>query len=60
MALAGSHYIFIKEIPIGSEYTMETRAIGWGEKWYVSLADLGWTFLFLLLISGGEINGLVG
>lgn len=35
MALAGSHFIYIKEIPMGMEYTMETRAIGWGEKWYV-------------------------
>lgn len=35
MALAGSHYIFLKEIPIGSPYVMETRIAGWGEKWYV-------------------------
>lgn len=35
LALGGSHYVFIKEIPILSEYTIETRIVGWGEKWYV-------------------------
>lgn len=39
MALAGSHFIYIKEIPIGMEYTMETRVIGWGDKWYVPNQD---------------------
>lgn len=33
LALGGSHYVFIKEIPILSEYTIETRIVGWGEKW---------------------------
>ena len=33
MALGASHYVFIKEIPLGSEYVMETRVGGWGEKW---------------------------
>lgn len=35
VALAGSHYNFLKEIPMGSEYLMETRIAGWGEKWSV-------------------------
>lgn len=33
-ALGGTHYTFIREIPILSEYTVETRVVGWGEKWY--------------------------
>ena len=33
MALGASHYVFIKEIPLGSEYLMETRCGGWGDKW---------------------------
>lgn len=36
MAMGASHYVFFKEIPIGSEYVMEARLGGWGEKWYVS------------------------
>jgi hypothetical protein len=32
-ALGASYYTFIKEIPIGSEYVMESRAGGWGDKW---------------------------
>ena len=35
MALGATHYVFIKEIPLGSEYVMETRAGGWDEKWSV-------------------------
>lgn len=33
MAMGASHYVFFKEIPIGSEYVMEARLGGWGEKW---------------------------
>ncbi|ORX39109.1 hypothetical protein BD324DRAFT_618540 [Kockovaella imperatae] len=33
MALGATHYVFVKEIPLGSEYVMETRAGGWDEKW---------------------------
>jgi hypothetical protein len=33
MALAATHYVFFKEIPMGSEYVMECRAGGWGDKW---------------------------
>lgn len=33
MALGASHYVFIKEIPISSEYYMESHLGGWGEKW---------------------------
>jgi hypothetical protein len=33
MALGASHYVFLKEIPMGMEYIMESRAAGWGEKW---------------------------
>lgn len=33
MALGATHYIFFKEIPIGSEYTMEAYCLGWDEKW---------------------------
>jgi hypothetical protein len=32
-ALGGTHYTFIREIPILSEYTIESRVVGWGEKW---------------------------
>lgn len=32
-ALAASHYVFLKEVPIGSDYVIETRTAGWGEKW---------------------------
>jgi hypothetical protein len=35
MAMGASHYVFFKEIPIGSEYTMEAKIGGWGDKWYV-------------------------
>lgn len=35
MAMGASHYVFFKEIPIGSEYVMEAKLGGWGEKWYV-------------------------
>jgi hypothetical protein len=33
MALGASHYVFFKEIPTGSEYVMECRTGGWGDKW---------------------------
>lgn len=33
MALGASHYTFAKEIRMGSGYEMETRAVGWGDKW---------------------------
>lgn len=33
MALGATHYVFFKEIPIGSEYTMEAYCLGWDEKW---------------------------
>jgi len=33
MAMGASHYVFFKEIPIGSEYTMEAKIGGWGDKW---------------------------
>jgi hypothetical protein len=33
MAMGASHYVFFKEIPIGSEYTMEAKVGGWGDKW---------------------------
>lgn len=33
MALGGSHFLYLKEIPMGTEYTMETRLAGWGDKW---------------------------
>lgn len=36
-ALAASHYVFLKEVPIGSDYVIETRAGGWGEKWSATL-----------------------
>jgi hypothetical protein len=36
VALAGTHYNFVKEIPMGSAYVMETRTAGWGEKWLVA------------------------
>ncbi|KAK4683865.1 hypothetical protein P7C73_g6351, partial [Tremellales sp. Uapishka_1] len=39
MALGASHYVFFKEIPIGSEYTMETRAGGWGDKWFYLVTE---------------------
>lgn len=32
-ALGGSHYTFIREIPIMSEYYTEARVVGWGDKW---------------------------
>ena len=35
MAMGASHYVFFKEIPIGSEYTMEAKIGAWGDKWYV-------------------------
>ncbi|KAL7423784.1 hypothetical protein Q5752_001368 [Cryptotrichosporon argae] len=31
--LAATHWQYLKEIPMGSEYTMETRLAGWGDKW---------------------------
>jgi len=40
MAMGASHYVFFKEIPIGSEYTMEAKIGGWGDKWYVPLHTL--------------------
>jgi len=33
MALGASHYVFIKEVPLGHEYVMETRMGGWDDKW---------------------------
>lgn len=33
MALGGSHWLYLKEIPMGMQYTMETRMAGWGDKW---------------------------
>jgi hypothetical protein len=33
MALGASHWKYIKEIPMGSRYLMETRCGGWGDKW---------------------------
>jgi hypothetical protein len=33
MAFGASHYVFLKEIPMGSEYFIETKLGGWGEKW---------------------------
>jgi hypothetical protein len=33
MALGASHWKYIKEIPIGSKYYMETRIGAWGDKW---------------------------
>lgn len=33
MALGGSHWLYLKEIPMGTEYVMETRLAGWGDKW---------------------------
>lgn len=33
MALGGSHWLYLKEIPMGAQYTMETRLAGWGDKW---------------------------
>ncbi|WVQ81233.1 hypothetical protein IAT38_003355 [Cryptococcus sp. DSM 104549] len=33
MALGATHWNFFKEVPIGSEYVMETRLAGWDEKW---------------------------
>jgi hypothetical protein len=36
MAMGASHYVFFKEIPIGSEYTMEAKIGAWGDKWCVN------------------------
>ncbi|BEI79925.1 hypothetical protein CcaverHIS002_0104540 [Cutaneotrichosporon cavernicola] len=33
MALGASHWQFLREIPMGSSYLMETRIGGWGDKW---------------------------
>ncbi len=33
MALGASHWQYMREIPIGSNYLMETRIGGWGDKW---------------------------
>jgi len=33
MALGASHYVFLKEIPLGTTYIMESQAVGWGDKW---------------------------
>ncbi|GMK58450.1 hypothetical protein CspeluHIS016_0504820 [Cutaneotrichosporon spelunceum] len=33
MALGASHFQYLREIPIGSQYLMETRVGGWGDKW---------------------------
>jgi hypothetical protein len=33
MAMGASHYVFFKEIPMLSEYVMEARTGGWGDKW---------------------------
>lgn len=33
MALGASHWKYIKEIPLGAKYLMETRCGGWGDKW---------------------------
>lgn len=38
-ALGASHYVFFKEIPMGSEYVMETRVGGWGEKWLYLITE---------------------
>ncbi|WVO18019.1 hypothetical protein L204_105717 [Cryptococcus depauperatus] len=34
MALGATHYNFLREIPIGAEYTMEAYIVGWDEKWF--------------------------
>lgn len=33
MALGASHWQYLREIPMGSQYLMETRIGGWGDKW---------------------------
>ncbi|GFZ50334.1 hypothetical protein JCM24511_08091 [Saitozyma sp. JCM 24511] len=38
-ALGATHYTFIREIPIGSEYVLESRAAGWGEKWFYIVTE---------------------
>ncbi|ORY24764.1 hypothetical protein BCR39DRAFT_314242 [Naematelia encephala] len=39
MALASTHFIFIKEIPMGSDYVMESRVGGWGDKWMYMVTE---------------------
>ncbi|CAD6571869.1 MAG: hypothetical protein TREMPRED_000411 [Tremellales sp. Tagirdzhanova-0007] len=39
MALGSAHYIFLREIPMGMEYTMESRAAGWGDKWFFLVTE---------------------
>jgi hypothetical protein len=33
LALGASHYVFVREIPMWAGYEMETRVVGWGDKW---------------------------
>ncbi|KLT38660.1 hypothetical protein CC85DRAFT_289317 [Cutaneotrichosporon oleaginosum] len=33
MALGASHWQYMREVPMGSNYLMETRIGGWGDKW---------------------------
>lgn len=33
MALGASHWQYLREIPVGSSYLIESRIAGWGEKW---------------------------
>ncbi|RXK37866.1 hypothetical protein M231_04864 [Tremella mesenterica] len=39
IAMGASHYIFFKEIPFLSNYTMEASVVGWGEKWMYVLTE---------------------
>ena len=39
MGLGASHYVFLKEIPLGSQYTIESRFAGWGQKWLYLVSE---------------------
>ncbi|KII83759.1 hypothetical protein PLICRDRAFT_46932 [Plicaturopsis crispa FD-325 SS-3] len=34
IALGGTHYTFIREIPIFARYELRMRVVGWGDKWF--------------------------
>ena len=50
MALGASHYVFIKEIPLGAHYTIETKLGGWGEKWMYLVSEF-------VIYPGGSAKG---